>query len=244
MNNPDSTVNSYALHDILLGIAESLNEAEQQLRNQPPYDAFGRPNTIYQLPYLDFNLQVTTEFESIDTVETTGDAGTTATSDKYERRMLYSPAPRETATAKSSSDSNRTEIYSSISGRFVANVPNEGLPQVILLTTRTEVDATTDPTEPTFSISATVSNAASELLPNTKVEFNFDEARTLKLNSEVALSAPPAISIGEVITGSDASATVWVILPAAEYADTDEIFFVFILNVGPVTKLISISNKS
>jgi hypothetical protein len=240
--NPQSSVNSYALHDILLGIAESLNEAEQQLRNQPPYDAFGRPNTIYQVPYLDFNLQVTTEFESIDAVQTTENAGTTATNDKYDRRLLFSPAPRATSTSKSSTDTSRTEIFSSISGRFVANVPNEGLPQVILLTERTAVDVSG--ADPTFGITATVSNAANELLPNTKVEFNFDEARTNALNNPLVLVAPPTFDVGEVITGSDAKASATVTLPAAGYANTTEIFYVFILNVGPVTKLISISNKS
>lgn len=242
--NPQSSVNSYALHDILLGIAESLNEAEQQLRNQPPYDAFGRPNTIYQVPYLDFNLQVTTEFESIDTVESTSNVGTTATNDKYDRRLLFSPAPRVTSTSKSSTDTSRTEIYSSISGRFVANVPNEGLPQVILLVERTTVDVSETGEDPTFGITATVSNAAGEFLPNSKVEFNFDEAKTIDMNFPLELSTPPTFDVGEVTSGADAKASVTVTLPLIDYEKEDELFYVFILNVGPVTKSISISNKS
>ena len=235
--NNNSTVNSYALHDILLGIATSLTEAEQQLRNQPPYDAFGRPNTIYQVPYLDFNLQVTTEFETLEESTTTGDAGTTSGGTEYKARVLWAPAPRQTTRT----DINRTEIYSSISGRFVANVPNEGMPQVVIGTTVSDV--TTSGSTHTFTIKATVSNAANELLPNTKVEFNFDEARTTNLNEGTALQAPPTFSLGEVYTNENAEALITVTLPDVDFSKDDEFFYVFIVNVGPVIKLISISNK-
>ena len=62
-----SAYNSLALHEIVLSIADSLNEAQQQLRSMPPYDEYGRPNTLYQLPYLDFNLEVISQFESTQT---------------------------------------------------------------------------------------------------------------------------------------------------------------------------------
>ena len=126
----------------------------------------------------------------------------------------------------------------------MANVPNEGLPQVILLTERTAVDVSETGEDPTFGITATVSNAANELLPNTKVEFNFDEATTNAMNDSLLLSAPPTFDVGEVITGADAKASVTVTLPLIDYEKEPEIFYVFILNVGPVSKSISISNKS
>jgi len=63
MDNQSS--GALTLKEILLGITDSLNEAQHKLRNMEPYDEYGRPNTMYQIPYLDFNLQVTSEFESI-----------------------------------------------------------------------------------------------------------------------------------------------------------------------------------
>ena len=53
--------NALALHEILLSIADSLNVAQHELRSMPPYDEYGRPNTMYQLPYLDFSLEVNSE---------------------------------------------------------------------------------------------------------------------------------------------------------------------------------------
>lgn len=240
-NNNNGTVNSYALHDILLGIATSLNEAEQQLRNQPPYDAFGRPNTIYHVPYLDFNLRVTTEFEEIETTTTNPDTGTTDGTKEYYPRLLWAPAPREKTTG--SETTNRTEIYSSLSGRFVASVPNEGLPQVII---GTEVsDVTLQDGQYKFTITATVSNAANELLPNTTVEFNFDEARTDNLNDDGVRTGTPTIEgFSEITTDANAQAVATIVFPTDDFTNTnDEITLVFILNVGPVIKLISISNQ-
>jgi hypothetical protein len=52
----ESNIHSLALQDILLSIAEGLNKAQNELNNMQPYDEYGRPNTIYHVPYLDFNL--------------------------------------------------------------------------------------------------------------------------------------------------------------------------------------------
>jgi hypothetical protein len=58
------SINTLALQEILLGIADGLTDAQHQLRTMAPYDEYGRPNTLYQVPYLDFQLQVTSEFET------------------------------------------------------------------------------------------------------------------------------------------------------------------------------------
>lgn len=211
-----SEITGMALQDILDGIAEGLNEAQQNLRNRAPYDEFGRPNTIYQLPYLDFSLQVTSEFDSY------------STQDYQEKKVMrFSPAPQTTST------NSKVEIFSTISGRFVATTPNDGLPQTIIEIQTGEPHKRYSKYE--VEVNVEVQNAALEKLTGSKVEFNFDEDLTNNLNTIAEL---PVITEGEVYTNIEGKATNLFKIPVSEF-DKGRIF-VFNINVGNVHKTVSI----
>jgi len=76
-----------ALQDILVSIADSLSQAQQQLSSMPPYDSFGRPNTLYQLPYLDLNIVLSAKFDIDESTPETIDNDTNS-SFKLDRKTL------------------------------------------------------------------------------------------------------------------------------------------------------------
>ena len=206
-----------ALQDILDGIADGLNEAQQSLRNRAPYDEYGRPNTIYQLPYLDFNLQVTSQFDSY------------LNQDNHEQKIMrFAPAKESLVTTRA-----KTEIFSTISGRFVATTPNEGLPQTILEIQTTEPKKRYAKYE--VAVTVNVRNAAFENLIDSKVEFNFDEDLTTALNTVDEL---PTITDGEVYSNREGVANTSIKIPVSDF-DKGHIY-VFNINVGNVHKTVSI----
>jgi hypothetical protein len=89
----DSQIHSLALQDILLSMAEALNKAQNELNNMAPYDEYGRPNTIYHVPYLDFNLQVVTEFENTSSSAPVTALPIAASEPKPMGRAAGKPAP-------------------------------------------------------------------------------------------------------------------------------------------------------
>ena len=175
-----SSNTSLALHEILLGIADSLNQAQQQLRNMPPYDEYGRPNTMYQLPYLDFSLQVTSDFESTTqtstpkaspTIPAIGNIG------KVQSGLLrFNPQ----AVIATTSNNQKSHIASTISGRFVAVLPNEGVPQVNLTVATQGPELLSGIAR--FKITVSIANTLNEKFPNTTVEFNFDAETSQNIN--------------------------------------------------------------
>ena len=135
---------------------------------QTPFDDLGRPNTIYQLPYLDFKLQVVTEFEQEEVI---------ATEKTVKGALRFTPAK------SISNDSDRIGIFSTISGRFVATVPNEGLPKTEL---EVEVSEITGPVNGLYSVNVmtTLENAVGERISNKTVSFNVDETATQEINGD------------------------------------------------------------
>lgn len=221
-----SNITSFALQDILLGIAGSLNDAQQTLQELPPYDAFGRPNTMYQVPYLDFNLQVTSEFE-----EVTEDNSTQT------RSFLKFQSAKSSPTSSSSSSS---EINSSISGRFVAIVPNEGLPQVVIQLKADDPVLVTGGTHYDIGLEVLAGNAVGEILINTTVEFNYNDETSLALNG-AALSEDPTFDISEIQTDQEGKAKIIVTVPKADYDNGN--YAVIVANIGTVAKTIALSNN-
>lgn len=212
-----SEIAGLALQDILDGIADGLNEAQQSLRNMAPYDEFGRPNTIYQLPYLDFSLQVTSEFDSY------------LNQNNQEKKIMRFAPAKESLVTKSA----RTELFSTISGRFIATTPNEGLPQTILEIQTKEPHKRYSKYE--VEVKVDVRNAALEKLVGSKVEFNFDENLTNALNS---IDALPSIRDGELYSDQDGMVSTLFKIPADDYEKGR--VFVFNVNVGNVSKTVSI----
>ncbi len=214
-----TNITAFALQDILEGIADGLSDAQRNLRDIAPYDSFGRPNTIYQVPYLEFSLQVTSEFQTV-------------TDDKKQTRSVLKFQPAKLT----SSNTSKTEIYSSVSGRFVATVPNEGLPQTIIqVKTATPV---LDTGVYKIELEAAVKNSVGEKLPESTVEFNFDEETSLEVNGGVTVTSP-TFEIAEVSSDVDGIATTTVNIPQAEF-DAGR-FYVINVNIGTVNKSVSLS---
>lgn len=267
-----SKIHSLALQDILLSIADSLNQAQLHLNNVQPYDQFGRPNTTYHLPYLDFTLKVYSEFN--ETIEPVSDAaaaipsgtntgsgtsttGTTIGSIKpniagrVASQGLAIKAPLGTPLTKSAllkftpvtagnkSQDNSTQIESTISGRFVAVVPNEGQAQILITcsnTTPVLASGSNPPYE--FFIKAKVSNALNEQIANVRVEFNFDEVESEMMNG-ATISERPIFSISEGLTNSLGEITTKVSVKSVDYL-AKKIFF-FTINTSNIFQHLSIS---
>lgn len=232
-----SSNTSLALHEILLGIADSLNQAQQQLRNMPPYDEYGRPNTMYQLPYLDFSLQVTSDFEST----------TQTTNTNTKANLSVMPAIGNIGKVQSglirfnpqsvisTSNNQKSHIASTISGRFVAVLPNEGMPQVNLTVTTQGPELKTGIAR--FNIIISIANTLNEKFPNTTVEFNFDAETSQNINS-VAVT-PPTFSSMEGKTDANGELTTTIDLNINDYNNGRT--FLIRVNSGSVSKSIAIS---
>ncbi len=244
---------SLALHEILLGIADSLNQAQQSLRNMPPYDQFGRPNTVYQLPYLDFELKVTSDFEVTSNISSlnsntggvwTGAPGSVVSIGSVaENRVTNSMLKfRPSNPAPSSSNQNNTQIESTISGRFVAVMPNDGLPQVFLQCTHTApaIIPVNGVNYHEFMITATLTNSNREHLANARIEFNFDSAESYKFNNGIQIPTAPIFSINEGQTDENGELSATVKILSTDFLSG--LCYIFVVNYGPITNNIFISN--
>jgi hypothetical protein len=260
----DSNIHTLALQDILLSIAEGLNKAQNELNNMAPYDEYGRPNTIYHVPYLDFNLQVVTEFENttapaqaaaVDPMAATqkvlkaGAAKKTAA--KAAMAAVAAPAagtalvqprsflrftPVHVVAPVNSATKSTAKIESSISGRFVAVVPNEGLPQIFIISEATTPAISSGMYK--FSIKVQVKNASNEVMANTRVEFNFDAVTSNSL-STVPIANKPMFSKNEGLTDKDGRVDVDIALNATDYNNRST--FCFVINTSNIQKTISVS---
>ncbi|WP_343637222.1 hypothetical protein [Fluviicola sp.] len=221
-----STTNSLALHEIILSIADSLNEAQETLRSMPPYDEYGRPNTLYQLPYLDFNLEVISQFES---TETSGGGGALPA-----RSIRFLPF-RSTETTTT----NQNIVTSTISGRFVAVMPNEGLPQVFL-----ECSAEPDPITSGdgftgYRITIRAVNAANEAVIGQRIEVNFNTFSSRGFNSGEDVNTPIFTGAKDGYTDENGRFEVSVKLDNVDY-DFGKTF-IFAANSGTQFSSIAIS---
>lgn len=233
--------NALALHEILLSISDSLNEAQNQLRNMPPYDQYGRPNTLYQLPYLDFSLEVISEVNAQNQTDntdlnvapktqTTGTpsqlihgVGKNFSSITYQA-LRFSPAPPST-----SSNSSSNKITSTISGRFVAIMPNEGLPQVFL-----SLNAVSENGK--HKLIAKMQLATGEPIVGQKVEVNFDLNNTHALNDN--LTGDVKFNPGnEGFTNAQGEFETSIEITGAVPGQT----FVFVANSGTIFKSVAIT---
>lgn len=254
----DSQLHSLSLQDILMSMAEALNKAQNELNNMPPYDEYGRPNTIYHLPYLDFNLQVVSEFA---TATSSGNApavaGATVPAPKsvagkaaaiatavpatlYQtpatQRALIRYTPVQTAAPVNTATKNTSRIESTISGRFVAVVPNEGLPQVFIVA-ETSAPALSGGNYQ-FTIKAQIKNVANEVMANTRVEFNFDAATSAGL-SPLPIGQAPQFAKNEGLTDTNGRIETTVLVNATDY--NNGATFCFIINTSNIQKNISVS---
>ena len=76
---------------------------------------------------------------------------------------------------KSENSSTSKKITSTISGRFVAVLPNEGVPQVFIEMTAKKIS------DLTYNLIVKLTYSTNEPVEGQKVEINFDEANTLAI---------------------------------------------------------------
>ncbi|MBC6907091.1 hypothetical protein DWB84_16740 [Saccharophagus sp. K07] len=149
-----------SLAELLTAIANGVREAQEALSQMPALDAFGRPMPTYHLPYLDFQLQV-------DMENSVTESGT---------RLL-----RILPTANKQKNSTQ-EISSTLSGRFVAIPPGEGLPMPVLRLSNTRLSARS------HTIQVQLINTAGEPLVGVPVELNLNEAASIQLSAAQGIS--------------------------------------------------------
>ncbi len=223
-----SKINALALHEILLSISDSLNEAQHQLRNMPPYDEYGRPNTLYHLPYLDFSLEVISEGIK--------DQGNQYVSKSpaflpamYKRQLLYNVVePGKEAASKS-----KNKITSTISGRFVAVLPNDGMPQLFLELISSDLGNNK------FRLKVMMQQVSGEPVVGQKIEVNFDRKSSEALNKQNIISPPVFLSSKEGVTDNNGDFETDVDLNVNESIKT----FVFVANSGTIFTSIAIDKK-
>lgn len=97
-----------SIEAMLVAIADGVREAQQALSEAPPLDGYGRPLPRYQLPYVDFSIQV-------------------------QMQSVQSGAGRGIVRFLKPAATNSQGLTSTISGRLSAIPPGEGLPVPRLL---------------------------------------------------------------------------------------------------------------
>lgn len=229
------------IEDILLAIGQGIRDAQDRLNQLEPFDEYGRPRPQYYLPQLDFTLK-------INAVETS----TSESGPEQSRLRTFAPAETEAiafagirampinfalASPGRTSSSSTSEVYSTISGRFVAVPPNDGMPQVALA-----IAASAHPDGGRKrTISVTSSHAAGEPVVGATVEFNVDPVSTAALNQQ-----PGAVTVdhvrffesGAVVTDAAGLARTAVDFAAAP-AGVSRLLVV--ANMGPVRASLLIS---
>ncbi|WP_339913742.1 hypothetical protein [uncultured Brevundimonas sp.] len=135
-----------SIEELLVSLANGLREAQMALNAGPLMDAGGRLLSSYELPFLDFSIQVD--------MQTRTDSGGRPIA------LVF------TARDQSSSSQN---VRSSISGRLIATPPGEGLPVPrIAIAVGGNIGG-----EATLAL--TVSNSAGERLADQPLELNIDD---------------------------------------------------------------------
>ena len=242
MSTPGSFV-AGTIEDILVSLAQGIRDAQERLNQLEPFDEYGRPKAQYYLPHLDFTLKI----NAVETKTTETGAVTPAASSAGgfvpAKRVASFAMVRETpikfalANPSRSSTSTTNEVYSTISGRFVAVPPNEGMPQIALAVTSTKDPSGTG--KQTIRVASTY--AAGGPVRGATVEFNADPVSTAALNelsNPVALDNTSIFQNGAVVTDESGVATTVVNLTAVPAAIAK---LLVVANLGPVRASILIT---
>lgn len=137
-----------SIEELLVSLADGVREAQSALNSGPLLDPSGRPLATYQLPYLDFTVQVD--------MQTRADTGGRPIA------LLFMVKPSSTSTDQ--------RVTSTISGRLVAVPPGDGLPVPRLAL------AVGERIESGVILKLTATNSAGERLAHQRVELNIDDA--------------------------------------------------------------------
>lgn len=165
-----------SIEELLVAMAEGVRDAQEALNAIPATDAFGRALPTYLLPFLDFTIQV-----SISTTQSAGGR----------------PVTRMLTGAGASTQSSDTR--STISGRFVASPPGEGLPVAQLTITPVATPSLLTP-----RLRLTARNSAGEILSGQRIELNIDDRASRALSGTGDDAPPPGARLDDAIVITDA----------------------------------------
>lgn len=234
------------IEDILVALAEGIRDAQDRLNALEPFDEYGRPRPQYYLPQLDFSLKINAvETRTSETGPAPAAPQMRAVADGRYGSYAFSPVravPINFALASPARTSSATtnEVYSTISGRFVAVPPNDGMPQIALA-----IAAAPHPQGGRKrSITVTATHAAGEPVGGATVEFNVDPAATAALNNR---SAPvPVDHLGLFESGAVITNASGVAVTAIDFAaaPTSISKLLVVANMGPVRASLLIAEAS
>lgn len=154
---------SDTLEEILVSMASSLRQTQEILNTASPIDSFGRVVPSYHIPYLDFELEFTV---------------TNNKTNSGRKTLRFLPF-----TSSPPSSSNR-KVSSTITGRFIAIPPGEGVPIPVL---SANVSKSQDGS---LHLTVLASNSAGEVLSDIPIELNFDKESSQALSIAAGVAAP------------------------------------------------------
>lgn len=164
---PDANDAFSTLDDFLLGLADGITRAQEELSRAGALGPAGR-QFVYQLPRVDFELKMNMRVVEDETL--TGRYRQLRPLRAGDKHLVFRPVTTEEV-------SSTLEIAAVVRGAFVAVPANNGLPTPLFVTT---VDAS-DPRAPVVRVA--VRNAAGEPIAGTEVQFNLDREESTALTA-------------------------------------------------------------
>jgi hypothetical protein len=262
MSTPGSLV-AGTIEDILVSLARGVRDAQDQLNKLEPFDEYGRPKPQYFLPYLDFTLKI----NAVETKTTDGGAAAQAAPSigafseatpsigTFSEDTLWSGAAGQSfgftsvrappitfalANPAKTSSTTSNEIYSTVSGRFVAVPPNDAMPQITLnIASIANASAAGKRT-----VTVAASYGAGGPVRAATIEFNADPVATAALNqlsTPVPLDNTRLFQSGSVTTNESGVAATGLDLTAFP---AGIVKVLVVANLGPVRVSIVVSNAS
>ena len=202
-----------SIEELLVALAEGVREAQSALNSGPLVDPAGRPLAVYQLPFLDFSIQVD--------METRTDLGGRPLA------LMF--------TARQSGSSQ--QVTSTISGRLVSTPPGEGLP-----VPRIAVQAGGN-IGGEAALTLTVTNSAGERLANQRVELNIDDADSAALSTARGVSGfvrRPGTRLRDALLMTDAEGRATTAL-LVERGEPARAVVMTIASIGPFSTRAAVS---
>jgi hypothetical protein len=147
-----------SIEELLVALADGVREAQLALGGGPLVDDNGRPIATYQLPFLDFTINIA--------INTQRDEGG--------RPIVLLSGGGGSSTG--------TQVMSQISGRLVAIPPGDGLPLPRITLAVAKRDGSN------VRIAVAVSNTAGEQLAAQPLELNIDDAESALLSKANGLA--------------------------------------------------------
>ncbi len=202
-----------SIEELLVSLAEGVREAQLALNDAPLVSPSGRPLGSYQLPYLDFTIQVD--------METRTDSGGRPVA------LIFMAKSQSSAVS---------QVKSTISGRLVATPPGDGLPVPrIRLTSGGNVGGEA-------AITLTVTNSAGERLADQLVELNIDDADSKEITAARGggvIKRQPGTRLKDALLTTDAEGGAFTTLLVDPAQSGKEVVMV-IASIGPFSSRVAV----